>query len=87
MWTKKSDIPDSKGTIEFLPRKSGHLKTGGETDHAGSRKDVTLCSGQFVVPGAHDFDRVLGAPNYVLVLEALNFLKCLGHSGAEVSQI
>ena len=45
---------------------------------------MTLHSEQFVVPGAHDFDRVLGAPNFVLVLEALNFLKCLGHSGAEV---
>ena len=72
--------------IEFMPRKSGHLRKGGETDHAGSRQDVTLHSGQFVVPGAHDFDRVFGAPNFVLVLEALNFLKCLGHSGIEVPQ-
>ena len=48
---------------------------------------MTLHSGQFVVSGAHDFDRVLGAPNFVLVLEALNFLKCLGHSGIEVPQI
>ena len=31
-------------------------------------KDVTLCSEQFVVPGAHDIDRVLGAPNFVQVL-------------------
>ena len=81
---EKSDNPDSEGTIEFLPKKSGHLQTGGETNHAGSRKKVTLHSGQFVVPGAHDIDKVLGAPNFVKVLEALNFLKCLGHSGAEV---
>ena len=39
------------------------------------------------VPGAHDFDRVFGAPNFELVLEALNFLKCLGHSGAKVPRI
>ena len=45
---------------------------------------MALCSEQFIVPGAHDFDRVLGALNFVLVLEALNFLKYLGHSGAEV---
>ena len=75
---KKSDNPDREGMHEFLPKKSGHLQTGGETDHAGSRKKVTLHSGQFVVLGAHDIDRVL---------EALNFLKCLGHSGAEVPHV
>ena len=62
---KKSDNPDSEGMIAFLPKKSGHLQTGGVTNHAGSREVLTLCSGQFVVPGAHDIDWVLGAPNFV----------------------
>ena len=84
MWDKRSDIPDSKGMIEFLSKKLGHLKKGGGTEHAGNRREVTLYSEQFIVPGAHDFDRVLGTPNFVLVLNALNFLKCLGHSSVEV---
>ena len=62
---EKSDNPDSGGMISFLPKKSGHLRNGGVTDHAGSRKVLALHSGQFVVPGAHDFDWVLGAPNFV----------------------
>ena len=62
---QKSDNPDNEGTITFLPKKSGHLQNGGVTDHAGSREVLTLCSGQFVVPGAHDIDWVLGAPNFV----------------------
>ena len=62
---KKSDDPDSEGTSSFLPKKSGHLQTRGVTDHAGSREVLTLCSGQFLVPVAHDIDWVLGAPNFV----------------------
>ena len=73
--------------IKFLSKKSGHLKKGGGTDCAGNRREVTLHSEQFIVPGAHDFDGVFGARSFVLVLDALNFLKCLGHSGVEVPQI
>ena len=62
---KKSDNPDSEGMNSFLPKKSGHLQTGGVTDHDGSREVLTLHSGQFVVPGAHDIDWVRGAPNFV----------------------
>ena len=62
---QKSDNRDDEGTNTFLPKKSGHLQNGGVTDHAGSREVLTLCSGQFVVPGAHDIDWVLGAPNFV----------------------
>ena len=62
---KKSDDPDSGVTSSFLPKKSGHLQTAGVTDHAGSREVLTQHSGQFVVPGAHDIDWVLGAPNFV----------------------
>ena len=39
---------------------------------------MTLHSEQFVVPGAHDFDRVLGTLNFEQVLEALNFFKVPG---------
>ena len=62
---KKSDNSDSEGTSSSLPKKSGHLQTRGVTDHAGSREVLTLHSGQFVVPGAHDIDWVLGALNFV----------------------
>ena len=62
---QKSDNPDNEGTITFLPKKSGHLQNRGATDHAGSREVLTLHSGQFVVPGAHDIDWVLGALNFV----------------------
>ena len=62
---KKSDDPDSGGTSSFLPKKSGHLQTGGVTNHAGSKEVLTLCSGQFVVSGAHDIDCMLGALNFV----------------------
>ena len=62
---QESDNPDNEGTNTFLPKKSGHLQNGGATNHAGSREVLTLHSGQFVVPGAHDIDWVLGAPNFV----------------------
>ena len=61
---KKLDDPDGGGMSSFLPKKSGHLQIS-VTNHAGSREVLTLCSGQFVVPGAHDIDWVLGAPNFV----------------------
>ena len=68
-----------EGQVTFLPKKSGHLQTRGVTNHPGSREVLTLCSGQFVVPGAHDIDWVLGALNSVQrVQEALNFLKVPG---------
>ena len=62
---KKSDNPHRKGTNTSLPKKSGHLQTRGATNHDGNREVLTLHSGQFVVPGAHDIDWVLGAPNFV----------------------
>ena len=62
---QKLDNPDDEGTNTFLPKKSGHLWNGGATNHAGSREALTLHSGQFVVPGAHDINWVLGALNFV----------------------
>ena len=62
---KKLDNPDNEGMNTFLSKKSGHLQNGGVTNQAGSREALTLHSGQFVVPGAHDIDWVLGAPNFV----------------------
>ena len=61
--------------IALLPKKSGHLQNGGVTDHAGSRELVTLCSGQFGVPGAHDIDWVLGAPNFVQSVRSTELFK------------
>ena len=62
---QKVDNPDNEGMNTFLPKKSGHLQNGGATDQADSREVLTLCSGQFVVPGAHEIDWVLGALNFV----------------------
>ena len=62
---QKLDDPDNEGMNTFLPKKSGHLQNGGATDQASSREALTLHSGQFVVPGAHDIDWVLGALNFV----------------------
>ena len=46
----------------------------GETDCAGHRRnEKKLCSEWFIVPGAHNYNRVLGAPNIVIVLIALDF--------------
>ena len=45
----------------------------GEIDHAGHRRNKKLCSERYMVPGAHDYDRVLGAPNIVVMLNALDF--------------
>ena len=72
---QKSGNPDSEGTITFLPKKSGHLQTGGATNHADSREVLTLHSGQFVVPGAHDIDWVLGAPNFVQSVRSTELFK------------
>ena len=54
-----------KGMHASLLKKSGHLQTGGVTSHEGNREVLTLHSGKFVVPGAHDFDWVLGAQTFV----------------------
>ena len=62
---QRLDNSDNEGTHRSLPKKSGHLQNEGETDQDDSRETLTLCSGHFVVPGAHDFDWVLGAPNFV----------------------
>ena len=46
----------------------------GETDCAGLRRnEKKLCSEWFIVPGALDYDRVLGAVNIVIVLNTLDF--------------
>ena len=77
-----------KGTHRFLPKKSGHLQNEGETDQDDSRETLTLHSGHFVVPGAHDIDWVLGALNFVKSAKSTElFEKCLGHYGAEVSPV
>ena len=62
---QKLDNPDNEGMHTFLPKESGHLWNGGATNKDGSREALTLCSGQFIMPGAHDIDWVLGAPNFV----------------------
>ena len=72
---EKSDNPDSGGMNSFLPKKSGHRQTGGATNHDGSREVLTLCSGQFVVPEAHDIDWVLGAPNFVQSVRSTELFK------------
>ena len=36
---------------------------------------MTLCSGQFVVPGAHDIDWVLGALNFVQSVRSTELFK------------
>ena len=63
---KKSDIPDSEGMIVFMPR--SHSTYRQEVKLTVPGKDVTLHSEQFVVPGAHDIDRVLAALNFMQVL-------------------
>ena len=47
----------------------------GETDCAEHRRNEKkkLHSEQFMMPGAHDYGRVLGALNIVIVLNALDF--------------
>ena len=60
---KKSDITDGEGMIVFLPR--SHSTCRQEVKLTTPGKDMTLHSEQFVVPGAHGFDRELGAPNFV----------------------
>ena len=63
---QRLDNSNNERTHRFLPKKSGHLQNKGENDQDDGRETLTLCSGHFVVPGAHEFD---------WVLEALNFLK------------
>ena len=72
---KKSDNPDSEGMSSSLPKKSGHLQTRCVTDHDGSREVLTLCSGQFVVPGAHDIDWVLGTLKFVQSVRSTELFK------------
>ena len=62
---QKLDNSDNEGTHRFLPKKSGHLQYRGATGQDDGRKTLTLHSGHFVVPGTHDFDLVLGAPNFL----------------------
>ena len=85
---QRLDNSDNEGTHRFLPKKSGHLQNEGETDQDDGRETLTLHSGHFVVPGAHDFDWVLGAPNFVKSARSNElFEKCLGHYGAEVPPV
>ena len=85
---QKLDNSDHEGTHRFLPKKSGHLQNKGETDQDDGRETLTLCSGHFVVPGAHDIDWVLAAPNLVKSAQSTElFEKCLGHYGAEVPPV
>ena len=72
---QKSDNSDREGMHTPLPKKSGHLQIRGVTNHEGNREVLTLCSGQFVVPGAHDFDCVLRAPNCVQSARSTELLK------------
>ena len=73
---QKLDNPDNEGMKTFLPKKSGHLWNGGLTNQAGSREALTLCSGQFVVPGAHDIDWVQEALNVLKSAWGTLVLKC-----------
>ena len=86
---QRLDNPDNEGTHRLLSKKSGHLQNKGETDQDDGRETLTLHSGHFVVPGAHYFDWVLGAPNFVKKSAKSTelFEKCLGHYGTEVSPV
>ena len=66
---------------ESCPKKLGHLQNRGETGQVDGRGIETLCSEQFIVPGAQNINRVLRASNFKgKVQGALNFLEeCLGH--------
>ena len=49
---------------------------------------MMLHSELFVVPGAQNIIRVLGAPNFVKGVKSTKlFEKCLGHYGTEVSPV
>ena len=72
---QKSDNPDREGMYTSLPKKSGHLQTKGVTDHKGHKEVLSLHSGQVVVPGAHDIDWVLGAPNFVQSAKSTELFK------------
>ena len=62
---QRLDGSNNEGTQRFLPKKSGHLQKKGETDQDDGTETLTLHSEQFVVPGAQNIIRVLGAPNFV----------------------
>ena len=65
--------------IRFLPRKSGHLRPGLKPAVLDTGKvRHKLHSEQFIVPGAQDYDRVFGALNIVIVLNALTFHSAWG---------
>ena len=68
-----ADIPEQEKKIRFLPRKSGHLRRGVKPTMLDIGKKKKLHSEQFIVPGAQDYNRVLGAPDNVIVLNALDF--------------
>ena len=70
-----ADIPEQEGKIRFLPRKSGHLRRGVKLTmlDTGKWKKKKLHSERFIVPGAQDYNRVLGALDIVIVLNALDF--------------
>ena len=59
--------------IRFLPRKTGHLRKGVKLTMLDTGETKKLHSEWLIVPGAHDYNRVLGAPNIVIVLNALDF--------------
>ena len=62
---QRLDNSNNEWTQRFLPKKSGHWQNEGEADQDDGREPVTLCSEQFVVPGAQNIIRMLGAPNFV----------------------
>ena len=69
-----ADIPEREGKIRFLPRKSGHLKKGVKpTMLDGEKWKKKLCSRCFIVPGAWNYNRVLGALDNLIVLNTLEF--------------
>ena len=75
-----------KGHTDSCPRSQAACRMNVQTNQDDGRETLTLCSGHFVVPGAHDIDWVLGAPNFVKSARSTELLeKCLGHYGAEVS--
>ena len=56
------DIPERERKIRFLPRKSGHLKKGVKLTMLDREKwEKKLHSRCFIVPGALNYNRVLGA--------------------------
>ena len=86
MWNEQADTPELDRMIRIPAQRVRPPEVRGEPTVLATGEMKKLHSEWFIVPGAPDY-RVLGAPNIVVVLNALNFYKCLGHSCVEVPRI